>query len=198
MRLRHSPASPFARKVRMVMLMLGLGERIELQVSDTMNPQDEVRRDNPLGKVPTLMLDDGTAIVDSRVICDYLNALAGGALVPSGANERARVLSLATIADGVCDASILIRYEAMFHEAGQVSPRWIDHQNGKVARALAFFEAAPPQGEVDLAHVALACALGYRDFRFEGTWRADHPRLVAWLDDFAAKVPAFATTAPPV
>lgn len=196
MRLRYSPASPFVRKVRMTADMLGLADRIELVPADTMNPQDGLRGVHPLGRVPALELDDGTTLVDSRVICDYLNALAGGALVPDGALARARVHSEACIADGVCEASVLIRYEAMFHEAAQASPRWLDHQAGKVARALAHFEANPPQGGPTLVDVSLACALGYRDFRFEGTWRADHPRLVAWLDGFAAATPAFARTAP--
>jgi glutathione S-transferase len=196
MRLRYSPASPFVRKVRMTADMLGLASQIALVPADTMNPQDALRGVNPLGRVPALELDDGTTLVDSRVICDYLNALASGPLVPGDALGRARVHSDVCLADGVCEASVLIRYEAMFHEAGQTSARWIDHQNGKVARALAHFEAHPPQGEPTLAHVALACALGYLDFRFEGGWRADHPRLVAWLDAFAEAVPAFARTAP--
>lgn len=196
MRLRYSPASPFVRKVRMTADMLGLASQIALVPADTMNPQDALRGVNPLGRVPALELDDGVTLVDSRVICDYLNALAGGPLVPSDALARARVHSDVCLADGVCEASVLIRYEAMFHEAGQTSARWIDHQSGKVARALAHFEAHPPQGEPTLAHIALACALGYRDFRFEGGWRADHPRLVAWLAAFSAAVPAFARTAP--
>lgn len=196
MRLRYSPTSPFVRKVRIAAAVLGLSDKIALESADTMNPQDSLRQDNPLGRVPTLLLDDGTVIVDSRVICDYLNALAGGSLVPADPAARARVHSDACLADGICEASVLIRYEAMFHESAQQSARWIDHQAGKVARTLAHFEANPPQGEVDLAQIALACALAYRDFRFEGAWRADHPRLVAWLDDFAARVPAFAATAP--
>jgi glutathione S-transferase len=195
MRLRFSPTSPFVRKVRIAADLLGLADRIALEPADTMNPQDSLRQDNPLGRVPALILDDGVVIVDSRVICDYLNSIAGGGLLPADAKARAHVASQACLADGICESSVLIRYEAMFHESAQQSARWIDHQAGKVARLLAHFEAAPPQGAVDLAHISLACALGYRDFRFEGAWRADHPKLVAWLDDFAAKVPAFGATA---
>ena len=197
MRLRYSPTSPFVRKVRIASNILGLDERIELTPADTMNPNDPLLGVHPLGRVPALELEDGTTIVDSRVICDHLNSLAGGTLVPADPLGRAREHSATCIADGICEASLLMRYEAMFHEAAQASPRWIDHQAAKVTRALAYFEGAPPQGPVTLSHIALACALGYRDFRFEGTWRADHPNLVAWLDDFAAKTPAFAATTPP-
>lgn len=195
MRLRYSPTSPFVRKVRIAADILGLAGRIELVPADTMNPADSLLGVHPLGRVPALELGDGTTLVDSRVICDYLNDLAKGTLVPAGALERAREHTQTCIADGICEASLLIRYEAMFHEASQASPRWIDHQSAKVTRALAYFEGTPPQGDVTLTHVALACALGYRDFRFDGAWRADHPRLVAWLDAFAARTPSYAATA---
>lgn len=196
MRLRYSPTSPFVRKVRIVADILGLGDRIELVPADTLNPNDPLLGVHPIGRVPALELEDGVTLVDSRVICDYLNALAGGALVPADPLARAREHSQTCIADGITESSLLIRYEAMFHEAAQASPRWVDHQSAKVTRALAFFEKAPPQGPTTLTHVALACALGYRDFRFEGKWRGDYPALVAWLGAFAAKTPSFAATAP--
>jgi glutathione S-transferase len=198
MRLRSSLTSPFVRKVRIAAALLGLEDQITLESADTMNPHDSLRQDNPLGRVPALILDDGAIIVDSRVICEYLNALAGGTLLPSDATARARTQSDACLADGVCESSVLMRYEAMFHDSARQSAQWLDHQAGKVARLLAHFERNPPQGPVDVAHIALACALGYRDFRFEGAWRADHPKLVAWLDDFSAKIPAFAATEPTV
>jgi glutathione S-transferase len=197
MRLRSSLTSPFVRKVRIAAALLGLSERIALEPADTMDPADALRRVNPLGRVPALELDDGTTIVDSRVICDYLNALAGGALLPADPKARARAHSDVCLADGVCEASVLIRYETAFHDEPCRSSDWVAHQAQKVARTLAHFEANPPKGPVDLVQIALACALGYRDFRFGGAWRADHPNLVAWLDDFAARTPAFADTAPP-
>jgi glutathione S-transferase len=90
-------------------------------------------------------------------------------------------------------------YEGRWRPAERHEPKWIELQSGKVARALAALEAAPPAltAVPDVGAIALACALGYRDFRFGGSWRKDHPRLVAWLDDFARRVPAFAVTAPP-
>jgi len=105
---------------------------------------------------------------------------------------------LEALADGILDASILQVYEGRYRPPEKHEPKWVDHQAGKVARTLTALEAAPPAltATPDVGQIALACALGYRDFRFEGTWRRDHPRLVAWLDAFAARVPAFAATKP--
>ncbi len=97
------------------------------------------------------------------------------------------------------DASILTIYETRWRKADAHEPKWLEHQAGKVARGLAALEAAPPAldaGLPNVGQITLACVLGYRDFRFGGGWRSDHPRLVAWLDDFAALVPAYAATKP--
>ena len=180
--------------------MLGLEREIALEPADTMNASDSVRQQNPLGKIPALVLEDGTVLFDSRVILEYLDHRAGGGrIVPSDAGARFAALRLQALADGLMDASVLLVYEGRFRPADRHEPKWIDHQSGKVARTLAALEAAPPvqSAPPDVGQIALACALGYRDFRFEGTWRRDHPRLVAWLDRFAARVPAFAATAPP-
>ena len=198
--LRSSPSSPFVRKVRIAASVLGLEPEIALEPADTMNADDPVRRQNPLGKIPALVLEDGTVLFDSRVILDYLDHRAGGGrIVPSDAGARFAALRLQALADGLMDASVLLVYEGRFRPAERHEPKWLDHQSGKIARALAALEATPPALSTtpDVGQIALACALGYRDFRFEGTWRREHPRLVAWLDRFAARVPAFAATAPP-
>ena len=198
--LRSSPSSPFVRKVRIAASVLGLEPEIALEPADTMNASDPVRRQNPLGKIPALVLEDGTVLFDSRVILDYLDYRAGGGrIVPSDAGARFAALRLQALADGLMDASVLLVYEGRFRPAQRHEPKWLDHQSGKIARALAALEATPPALSTtpDVGQIALACALGYRDFRFEGTWRREHPRLVAWLDRFAARVPAFAATAPP-
>ena len=105
---------------------------------------------------------------------------------------------LQALADGIMDASVLLVYEGRWRAQERHEPKWIEHQAGKVERTLAALEAAPPalSPTPDVGQIALACALGYRDFRFGEAWRRDHPRLVAWLDRFAARVPAFAATAP--
>jgi glutathione S-transferase len=198
--LRNSPASPFVRKVRIAAAVLGLEREIAIEAADTMSPTDTVRQQNPLGKIPALVLEDGTVLFDSRVILEYLDYRAGGGrIVPTDPKARFAALRLQALADGLMDASILLIYEGRWRPAEKHEQKWVDHQAGKVARALAALEAAPPalDAPVDVGRIALACALGYRDFRFHGTWRKDHPRLVAWLDNFAAKVPAFAATTPP-
>jgi glutathione S-transferase len=197
--LRSSPASPFVRRVRIAANVLGLDRDIAIEPADTMSANDSVRRQNPLGKIPALVLEDGTVLFDSRVILEYLDHRAGGGrIVPNDAGARFAALRLQALADGLMDASILLIYEGRWRPAERHEPKWVDHQAGKVARTLAALEAAPPAltATPDVGQIALACALGYRDFRFEGTWRRDHPRLVAWLDDFAARVPAFAATKP--
>jgi glutathione S-transferase len=198
--LRHSPASPFVRKIRIAASVLGLDREIALDPADTMNAGDTIRSQNPLGKIPALLVEDGTVLFDSRVILEYLDHRAGGGrIIPQDAGARFAALRLQALADGIMDASVLLVYEGRWRPPERHEPRWIDLQSGKVARALAALEAAPPalDAPANVGQIALACALGYRDFRFPGSWRKDHPRLVAWLDDFARRVPAFAATAPP-
>jgi glutathione S-transferase len=197
--LRSSPASPFVRKVRIAASVLGLDRDIAIEPADTMNPSDTVRQQNPLGKIPALLLEDGTVLFDSRVILDYLDHRAGGGrIVPTDARARFSALRLQALADGLMDASVLLVYEGRWRPAERHERKWVDHQADKVARALAALEASPSAltAPPDVGQISLACALGYRDFRFEGTWRADHPRLVDWLEGFAARVPAFAATKP--
>ena len=194
--LRSAPPSPFGRKVKIAAKMLGLMDRIALVDADPTSPDDSLRKQNPLGKIPTLVLEDGTALYDSRVIVEYLDALAGGGkLIPPGGDARFHELTLQALGDGLMDAALLQVYETRFREKEQFGAKWLDHQAGKVGRVLAMLEANPPAGEVRIGQVTLACALGYLDLRFQGAWRKDHPRLVAWLDAFAAKVPAFEATA---
>jgi glutathione S-transferase len=198
--LRHSPASPFVRKVRIAAALLGLDRDIKLEPADTTNASDTVRQQNPLGKIPALILEDGTALYDSRVILEYLDHRAGGGrIIPKDAAARFAALRLQALADGIMDASILLIYESRWRPAEKHEAKWVDHQAGKVARALASLEAAPPglDSPPHVGQIAIACALGYRDFRFHGSWRKGHPKLAAWLDNFAAKVPAFEATKPP-
>ena len=197
--LRSSPSSPFVRKVRIAASVLGLDREIGLVPADTMNASDTVRLQNPLDKIPSLVLEDGTVLFDSRVILEYLDHRAGGGrIIPTDIDARLAALRLQALADGMMDASVLLVYEGRWRAPERHEPKWIEHQAGKVERTLAALEAAPPalSPTPDVGQIALACALGYRDFRFGDAWRRDRPRLVAWLDRFAARVPAFAATAP--
>ena len=195
--LRSAPPSPFGRKVKIAASLLGLSERITIVTADTNATDDVLRRENPLGKIPTLVLDNGDTLFDSRVILDYLDHLAGGGrIVPRETEARFSALRLQALCDGIMDASILQVYEARFRPEGLRHRPWLDYQAEKVARALAALEGET-QALDPLPHVgqiALACALGYQDLRFKSVWRASHPTLVAWLDRFAAQVPAFAAT----
>ena len=195
--LRSSPASPFVRKVRIASGVLGLDHDIKLETAETASPSDSVRQQNPIGKIPTLVLEDGSALFDSRVILEYLDHRAGGdKIIPKEANARFAALTLQALCDGILDAGILLVYEGRWRPAEMHVQKWTDHQRGKVQRALAVLEAAPPAlGAIpNVGEITLACALGYGDLRFEGKWRKDHPRLVKWLDEFAARVPAFEKT----
>jgi len=154
-------------------------------------------------KIPVLIAEDGIAYYDSRVILEFLDARAGGGrIVPRESSARLAALRLQALCDGILDASILAVYEARWRAAEHHEQKWLDHQAGKVARALAGLESSPPALDAasaslpNVGQIALVCALGYRDFRFAADWRNDHPRLVGWLDDFATRVPAFAATKP--
>ncbi|MGL4241645.1 MAG: glutathione S-transferase family protein, partial [Beijerinckiaceae bacterium] len=146
---------------------------------------------------PTLVLEDGFVVHDSAVILEYLDMRAGGGqLIPKGGMERVRALTLQSLADGLMDAALLQVYEGRWRDAARHDAKWLDHQAGKVSRALDYLEASPPdmKGGINVGHIAVACALGYLDLRFKGEWRAAHPHLVKWLEDFAAEVPAFEKT----
>jgi glutathione S-transferase len=196
--LRNAPASPFGRKVRIAAALCALEDSIQTVVADTNDPADPLRRQNPLGKIPALVLEDGTVLFDSRVIVEFLDAEAGGGVIIPIGRERIAALTMQALADGVMDASLLQVYEGRFRSPETHNQRWLDNQRSKVERGLASFESKPPalSGRPHVGAIALACALGYLDLRFEGKWRGTHRRLVAWLDDFAAKVPSFGATRP--
>jgi glutathione S-transferase len=193
--LLSSPPSPFGRKVKIAAAVLGLADRIEVIQTDT-GQTGRLQVDNPLGKIPVLIPAGGEPIYDSRVILEYLDILAGGGrIVPGEPAARIAALRLQALGDGIMDAALLRRYETIQREPHERSAKWDANQAAKIARGLAALEAAPPPLDtIGVGEITVACALGYLDLRFEGTWRADHPRLVAWLDAFAARVPSFAKT----
>lgn len=198
--LRSSPPSPFGRKVKIAAALLGLSDRIQIEMTDTANPSDTIRQQNPLGKIPALILEDGSVLFDSPVILEYLDAMAGGGkIIPRDGKARWDVLRLHALADGILDAALLQVYEKRYRPEQHWVADWVELQSGKVSRALQVLESAPPAitPVPDVGQIGVACALGYLDLRFEGKWRAEHPRLVAWLDDFASRVPAFEKTKMP-
>ncbi|MER9237116.1 glutathione S-transferase N-terminal domain-containing protein [Mesorhizobium sp. M0622] len=192
-------SSPFARKVRMALILLNLADRVVTRKPDLDDPNDPVRQANPLNKVPVLVRDDGIPVLDSPIILEYLDHLAGGGIIfPREPEARFRAVTLEALCDGALDACLIIRNETIFRPEKFHFAASIEHEAGKVERALDAIEADPPwvSAMPDVGQITLACLLGYRDFRFDGSWRDKHPRLHAWHDAFAAAVPAFVATAP--
>jgi glutathione S-transferase len=195
--LRSSPPSPFGRKIKLALGILGLESEVTIEKADPTDVSDSLRQQNPLGKIPALIIEDGTVIYDSPVILEYLDARAGGGkIIPKDSRARIRALTLQALCDGILDAGILLVYESRWRPPEMAVAKWLDHQRGKVERAMAVLEASPPPLDAipNVGQITLACVLGYGDLRFEGKWRAGHPKLVQWLDAFAAKVPAFEKT----
>jgi len=195
--LRSSPPSPFGRKVKLALGILGLEKDVTIEKADPTDAGGSIRQQNPLGKIPALIVEDGTVLYDSPVILEYLDHRAGGGkILPRDMTARMKALTLQALCDGILDAGILLVYEGRWRPPEMAVQKWLDHQTGKVARAFRVLEASLPAltATPDVGQITLACALGYGDLRFEGRWRKDHPQLVAWLDAFAAKVPAFEKT----
>lgn len=200
MKLFFSPASPYVRKVLASAWTLGLADTIELLPSAA----SPVARDmtiaprNPLGKVPTAYLDDDTALIDSRTICEYLHEQAPEkGLFPAGA-ARWEALRLHALADGLLDAALLARYEVAMRPAELRWDDWLKGQMGKIDAAIAVLESEVEalQGRSDIGSITVGCALGYLDFRFaDHDWRSNAPRLAQWWAEFGA-TPAMAETAP--
>ncbi len=193
--LRAAAPSPFARKVRIAAAVLEVDDRIEVSAADTNDPDDSLRGQNPLGKIPALILESGEVLYDSPVILEYLDWLAGGGrIIPSDPARRFRSLTRQALADGIAEAAVLMRYETLWHDADKRSERWLAYQGDKISRGLKAFEASPPEELSDIGTIALASALGYLDLRFDGAWRADHRSLAGWLDLFSAATPSFEAT----
>jgi len=197
MKLRYSGTSPFVRKVLVCAIELGLDKKIERQPTNPSDPASGLGKENPLGKVPSLQLDDGSALYDSPVICEYLDSLAGNKFHPSSGPARWTALRRQALADGIMDAGVLARGEAL-RPAGERSPGFIAKQKGKMATALDALEGeADKFGDgLDIGLIAIASALGYVDFRFAAdNWRGTRPKLARWYDRFAQR-PSMQATAP--
>ncbi|MGR3466384.1 MAG: glutathione S-transferase [Shimia sp.] len=199
MELIHSPASPFVRMVRMTMLECGLADAVKMTpVTTTAFAQaPEIVAANPLGKIPALVREDGVTLYDSRVICRFLNDTAGAPLYP--ASRLWEVLTLEATGQGLADVTVSMAYEVRLREAHERSERWIEAQWRKAEQALDALEArwmAHLAGPLDAGQIAVACALGYIDFRHGArNWRTGRPALAAWHAKIAER-PAYAETAP--
>ena len=196
MKIAYSAASPYVRKVMACAIARGLGGRIETWTVGTTDPA--LVPVNPLSKVPTLVTDDGEALFDSPVICEYLDSLGDSpALFPAAGPARWTALRQQALGDGILDASQPRRREiALPQDEGRIG--YIELQRGKVSRALDALEAqAGKLGKLTtIGEITIGCALGYLDFRFVGEpWRPGHPKLEAWYAE-VIKLPPLAETMP--
>jgi glutathione S-transferase len=198
MKLRYSPTSPYVRKVVVTAAETALSDRIELVVTNTRDPGSHLAHDNPLGKVPALITDDGLGLFDSPVICEYLDSLhAGPKLFPAAGDARWRALRLQAMGDGILDAAVLCMAEGR-RPANERSPGFVATQKGKIAAAVAALESevADFGDSLTIGVVTVGCTLGYLDFRFaEDDWRDGHPALTAWNAEFAQR-PSMAASVP--
>ncbi|WP_333816787.1 glutathione S-transferase [Tabrizicola sp.] len=200
MKLYHAPASPFVRKVMVLLHEAGAADRVTL-VPALGNPLDPgtipVDR-NPLGKIPALEREDGPTLYDSRVITRYLDDLLGAGLYPP-APRLWDTLVIEATGDGIAEAAVLMRYEMHVRPEATRSPDWAEAQWQKIARALDALEerwTSHLSGPLDMGQIAVGAALGYLDFRLaQRDWRAAHPGLAVWYAAFVAR-PAMQATAP--
>jgi glutathione S-transferase len=200
MRLYHAPASPFVRKVMILLHEAGATDRVTLipAAGNPLDPGTMPLDRNPLGKIPALERDDGPTLYDSRVICRYLDHRLQAGLYPQPPHLWDTLVLEAT-ADGIADAAVLMRYEEHVRPKASQSPEWVEAQWVKVTRALTAVEdrwISHLSGPIDIGQIALGAALGYLDFRQPGRdWRGGRPALASWWKDFGQR-PAMLATQP--
>jgi glutathione S-transferase len=199
MKLHWSPRSPFVRKVMIVAHEVGVVDRIERvrSVAAATKPHAELMRDNPLSKIPTLVLDDGAPLYDSRVICEYLDTLHGGPkLFPAERGARFTALRRQALGDGMLDFLVLWRGETMRAEKSDAHLASFAKRREATLAALEREAGALAASGFTIGHIAIGCALSYLDFRFSAQpWRSGHPRLADWHATFCARPSAHATEA---
>ena len=199
MKLVYSPPSPFVRKVTTLIYHANLSDRIELiNVKTTaLSVAEEARAANPLGKIPVMILEDGKAIFDSRVITRYLDNFAGSNLYPQ--DKIYDILTLEALADGIMESAVSITYESKLRPQNEQSPSWMEAQWSKVIHAVKALDDGKfkaMDSEMNMGQIAVACALGYLDFRHDARqWRSGHSNLSSWNDKMM-KLPALNKTIP--
>ena len=199
MKLVYSPPSPFVRKVTTLIYHANLNDRIELiNVKTTaLSVAEEARAANPLGKIPVMILEDGKAIFDSRVITRYLDNFAGSNLYPQ--DKIYDILTLEALADGIMESAVSITYESKLRPQNEQSPSWMEAQWSKVLHAIKALDDGQFQAMdsgMNMGQIAVACALGYLDFRHDARqWRTGNANLASWNDKMI-KLPALIKTIP--
>jgi glutathione S-transferase len=191
MKILYSPASPYSTKVRMAAHYAGFAAESEL-TDTTSNPPDLIAS-NPLGKIPTLVLDDGSAVFDSSVIMHYIDRETGGMLYPRNPQKRVQAEVMEALCDGICDSLLAIVYEKRFHPPEKVHEPWIERQWQKVERGLDHLDANLPKtgAKLHAGHFALAATLRYIELRFAGEWQIGRSKLKTWPEKFEAQFPDY-------
>src|SRR6202162_2355490 len=191
MKLHWSPRSPFVRKVMMVVHELGLVDRVACvrTVAASTKPHAELMQDNPLSKIPTLVLDDATVLYDSPVICEYLDSLDGAPkLHPAEPKARLAALRRQALGDGFLDMLVLLRDERLRANPSDVHKASAAVRKAAVLQSLDQEAAALSDAPFGIGHIAIGCALSYLDFRYaDEDWRKDRPRIASWHATFAAR-----------
>ena len=199
MKLYYSATSPYARKVRVLIIEHGLQDAVSLERADPMAENAATRIGNPLSKIPALELEDGTHLFDSPVICEYLDhEAAGEALLPKDGEHRWAVLTAQALGDGILDAALSLVMESRRPETER-SAFWQDRWTAAIHRGVDEIagDVASDRKAFDLGRITYACALGYLDFRLPDLdWRGPHPNLVTWYDEISGRE-SFVLTTPP-
>ena len=195
-KLLYAPASPYSAKVRMAAAYAGIA--IEGALTQTADQPAELIGANPLGKIPTLLLDDGRVIFDSRAITQYLNRESKNALFPRNPDRRTEAEMMEALADGICDCALAIVYERRMRPEEKVHQEWIDGQWRKIARALDHLNANPPKlpKKITAGQIAVRAMLGYLSLRFAGQWERGRGRLTRWAARFDEKFPELKSSLP--
>ena len=196
--LYSSPPSPFGRKIKLAAHALGVIDDITIKPTSTVDPDDDIRSVNPLGKIPALLVD-GAALYDSRVIMEYLDSRAGGGqIIPASGIDRFICLTAAAKMDGILDAGLLMVYEGRLRPAEMRVETVVSSYRDKIVRGLQSIDVSPYANgaKPDVAEIGLACALDYLDFRHIVEWRDVAPELVDWMAAFGDKVPGYEETMP--
>lgn len=189
MKLFYSSTSPFVRKVNVVAIETGLDSRIEWQQTNPWQAEENLVTDNPLSKIPTLVMDNGEVIYGSQLICEYLDGLHSGKKMIPADDSRWSILRLQSLADGILEAGIL-RFMERKREPSLQSPEWDTMQKSVIQRGLDYLESNVSQLEVDLnlGIITVGVMLGWLDFRLGSEdWRSSHPKLAKWYEGFEKK-----------
>lgn len=195
-RLLYASASPYSAKVRMAALYAGIDiEAVPVKTDD--EPALLIDA-NPLGKIPTLILDDGRAVYDSRAITQHLNRVSKNALYPRNPDKRLDAEVLEALADGICDSALSMVYERRHRPEDKISEEWLEKQWSKITRGLDALNANPPKlpAKITVGQIALRAMLGYLALRFPGKWEKGRARLVRWATRFDEKFPQLKPAVP--